>query len=82
MGGQGRGGERRGGGWGRVEKGCLLFVVCWCVLVVCVLVWWWCVCVFWCVCWWCVGGVCGLPMLFLISPKKNECPPGRAGVRP
>ena len=28
---------------------------------------------------WCV---CGLPMLFLISPKKNECPPGCAGVRP
>ena len=65
---EGRGGEGRGGGWGRVEKGCLLFVVCWCVLVVCVLVLVcvvcvcvWCVCVggvcvFWCVCV-CVGGV-------------------------
>ena len=90
-GGEGRGGEGRGGGWGRVERGCLLFVVCWCVLVVCVgvlvlvlvLV---CVCVCLvcvCVCWWCVGGVCVwtshvIPYL----TQENECPPGRAGVRP
>ena len=85
--GEGRGGERRGGGWGRVEKGCLLFVgVCWlcvcvlvlvlvlvcvcvCVLLVCVLVVCW---------WWCVWTSHVIPYL----TQENECPPGRAGVRP
>ena len=82
-GGEGRGGEGRGGGWGRVERGCLLFVgVCW--LCVCVGVGVGvCVCVGVGVCWWCVGGVCVwtshvIPYL----TQENECPPGRAGVRP
>ena len=66
-------GKRMGG------VGCVGGVVCWCVLIVCVGV---CVGVRVLVCGVCVSGVCGLPMFLLISPKKNECPQGRAGVRP
>ena len=70
------GGEVVGGvGWGGVVC-CSLFVGVGWLCVVFVLV-----CVFLV----CVSGVlvvCGLPVLFLISPKKTECPPTHAQVRP